>query len=166
MNSPTRFDPFREMMTLRSAMDRLFDSAFLSPSSVWQGTAFQELALDVVETEDEYVVKASIPGINPDDLELTFAENTLTLKGEVKAEEEKEGTRYHLRERRTGTFTRSITLPSGIKADEIEANYEAGMLNIHLPKVEEVKPKRIAVSGTSGQRQHVIEAKTGNGSKR
>jgi HSP20 family protein len=163
MSSLARFDPFREMMTLRSAMDRLFDSAYLSPGSVWQGALEPDLALDVAETENAYIVKASIPGINPNDLELTFVENTLNLKGEVKEEQESENSRYHLRERRYGVFSRSVSLPSGINTDKIRASYDAGILTIHLPKVEEVKPKRINIG--SGERQRVIEAKTGNGNK-
>lgn len=162
MASLTRFDPFREMMTLRNAMDRLFDNAFLNPNFVWQGFSGSELALDVAENENEYVVKASIPGIKLEDIELTFNDNTLTIKGEYKEEKESEGTRYHLRERRQGSFTRSVALPSGIDSDHIEASYDAGVLTIHLPKLDEVKPKRITIS--SGERQQMIEAKT-NGSK-
>ncbi|MCX8062606.1 MAG: Hsp20/alpha crystallin family protein [Anaerolineales bacterium] len=138
-----RRDPFRELMSIRSMMDRLFDSAFAG----WDlETTFDwELPLDVVENDDEYVVKASLPGINPDDLEITYSGNTLTIKGEIKSEEESKKGRYHLRERRYGSFCRSITLPSTVKADGIEASYEAGVLKLHLPKAEEAKPKRIAV---------------------
>lgn len=106
-----------------------------------------QLALDVAETEDEFEVKAVIPGINPDDLEVTFTHNTLTIRGESKEEHEKKGARYHLRERRYGSFSRSITLPSDIQSEKIEANYEAGILTLRLPKSEAVKPKRIPILG-------------------
>jgi HSP20 family protein len=86
-----------------------------------------------------------VPGIKPEDLDITVTKNTLTIKGEVRQEEEKEEERYHLRERRYGRFARSITLPTSVDADEIEANYENGVLTLRLPKTEEVKPKRIEV---------------------
>jgi HSP20 family protein len=106
------------------------------------------------------VVKASVPGINPDDLEITFNNNTLTIRGEIKEEKEVEEAHYHLRERRYGSFARSLTLPAGIEANKIEANYEAGVLKLHLPKAEEIKPKKIAIHTKSEPR--MIEAKAKN----
>lgn len=151
-----RWDPFREIMSIRNTMDRLFDSVLSGTTLTWQPTVW-DLALDVAEDEDEYVVKASIPGINPDDLEITFSNNTLTIKGEVKEDKELEQAHYHLRERRYGSFARSVTLPAGIEADKIEATYEAGVLKLRLPKAEEVRPKKIAIN--SGEKPKVIEAK-------
>jgi HSP20 family protein len=144
MNYIIRRDPFREMVTLRSAMDRLFDSAFLGEDGNMP-TFVDSLPLDVSETEGEYVVKASIPGIKPDDLEITYSGKTLTIKGEFKAEEEREDVHFHLRERRYGAFARSLALPAAVKSDAIEAKYESGVLTLKLPKSEEVKPKKIAV---------------------
>ncbi len=139
----TRHDPFRDMVNIRNMMDRLFDNAFTG----WdlEDTLTSELPLDVVENDNEYVVKASLPGLNPEDLEITYSGNTLTIKGEIKSEEEEKKGTYHIRERRYGSFARSITLPSAIKEEKIEANYEAGVLKLTLPKAEEAKPKRIAV---------------------
>lgn len=156
MSNLTRWDPFREMMGFRSAMDRLFDETFLSPRSIWQ-PANWELALDVAETDDAFVVKASLPGINPDDLEVTYNANVLTIKGEIKEEKEIEEQRYHLRERRYGSFSRSISLPSSVKADAIEASYSAGVITLNLPKAEEAKPKRIQVNSVSSPK--MIEGK-------
>lgn len=156
MSNLIRRDPFREMMSLRSAMDRLFDSAFFGTQWEWQSLS-GEIALDVAETENEFLVKASLPGINPDDLEITFSGKTLTIKGEYKIEEEKEDVHYHMRERRFGSFSRSVSLPTPIVADDIEARYESGVLTLHLPKTEEVKPKRIAVQRVETPR--VIEGK-------
>lgn len=152
----TRWDPFRELITIRNTMDRLFDSALVGSPTTWQPAAW-DLALDVAESEDEFTVKASIPGINPDDLEITFTHNTLTIKGETNEEKEVEQAHYHLRERRYGSFARSITLPAGIEAEKIQANYEAGVLKLRLPKAEEVKPKKIAIRTTASPK--VIEAK-------
>lgn len=142
-----RWDPFREMMTLRSTIDRLFDDSFFGPRSDWQSITW-DLALDVIEENDEFVVKASLPGINPDDLEVTYNNNVLTIKGEIKEDKDVEEKHYHLRERRFGSFTRSISLPSTVKPDSITANYDAGVLTLHLPKAEEAKPKRIAVQAS------------------
>ena len=150
----TRWDPFREMMIVRNSRDRRFDGHLsLAPSS-WKSFNWS-VALDVVESDDEYLIKASLPGIDLDDLEITFSDNKLTIKGEVKEEEELDEAHYHLRERRYGTFTRSVKLPSGIESDKIEANYDSGVLNLHLPKVEEVKPKKITIKTFDAK---VIEA--------
>jgi HSP20 family protein len=141
MANLTRWDPFREMLAMRDLMDRVFDRSLTAPSFVDEWG----LALDVIENSDEYVVKASVPGINPDDIDITYDNRTLTIKGEIREETDQEEGHYHLRERRYGSFARSLTLPTSIDADKINANYEAGVLSLHLPKVEEAKPKRIAV---------------------
>ena len=156
MNYIIRRDPFREMMTLRSAMDRLFDTAFLGEQDEWPSFV-DSLPLDVSETENEYVVKASIPGIKPDDVEITYSGKTLTIKGEFKAEEEKEDVHFHMRERRYGAFARSLTLPAAVMSEAIEAKYESGVLTLKLPKTEEVKPKKIAVH--SAEAPAMIEGK-------
>jgi HSP20 family protein len=153
----TRWDPFREFLAVRNTMDRLLDSALSQTDGEWESVSTWGLPLDVIETPDEFLVKASIPGIDPDQLDITFTENTLSIKGEVKHEQEKQEARYHLRERRSGRFVRSISLPSRIDSDRIEANYENGVLVLHLPKTEEVKPKRISVHPESSQR--MIEGK-------
>lgn len=139
-----RWDPYREMMVLRNSMDRVVDRELALAPNSWKSFKWS-VALDVVESEDEYLVKASLPGINPEDLEITFEDNRLTIKGESKEEEEIDEARFHLRERRFGRFTRSIKLPSGIESEKIEANYDKGVLKLHLPKVEEVKPKKIMI---------------------
>jgi len=150
----SRYDPFREMLSLRSAMDRLFDNAFVGARGDWEPVNW-ELALDVSETDDEYLVKASIPGINPDDLEITYSNKVLTIKGEIKQEQEVDEARYHLRERRFGSFARSISLPTMVDNEHIQASYENGVLILHLPKTEEAKPRRIPISS----REKMIEGK-------
>jgi HSP20 family protein len=154
-----RWDPFREMMVIRNTMDRMFDSALTGSSKDWEPYTWN-LALDVAENQDEFLVKASLPGVSPENVEVTFSNNTLTIKGEIKEEKEVEATRYHLRERHYGSFSRSITLPSGIAADKIQANFEAGVLELHLPKVEEVKPKKITIHTSESPK--VIEANATN----
>ena len=155
MANIVRWDPFREMVTLREAMDSLFENAMITPLTGGQQQMGGNLPLDVTENEDNFVVKASVPGIDPNDLDITVNADVLTIKGEMKAEQEKQGERYHLRERRWGSFTRSIKLPAPVKADAVEADYHNGVLTLTLPKTEEVKTKRITNKGQG----------TGNGTK-
>ncbi|MBE0409870.1 MAG: Hsp20/alpha crystallin family protein [Anaerolineales bacterium] len=152
----SRWDPFREFISLRDSMDRLFDRTLSRMDSDFD-TVSWSLALDVVESNDEFVVKASLPGIEPDDLEITYSDNTLTIRGETKTEQEVEESRYHLRERRYGRFSRSVSLPSKINSDKIKADYNNGVLTLHLPKTEEVKPKRISVKAEGSKK--MIEGK-------
>lgn len=146
MRLVTRRDPLaRELDTWRNALENLLNEV---PESAYQTDRPWTLALDVAEKEDGFVVKASVPGINPDDLEITFSDNILTIKGEMKEDKDVEEGKYHLRERRYGLFQRSIALPVPIDADKIEATYNDGVLTLNIPKVEEVKPKRINVKAS------------------
>ncbi len=150
-----RWDPFREMAQLRATMDRLLNETrnlpLASEETIWI------LPLDVSETEDAFLVKASIPGVNPDDIDISLTDNVLTIKAEIKAEKEIEEAQYHLRERRFGVFSRSITLPTAVDADNVEATYENGVLNLTIPKAEEVKPRKIEVHT---QTQKMIEGES------
>ena len=139
----TRWDPFQEMLNLRRTVDRLFDN--VGNDHEWAQPGMWGLAVDVVENKDDFVVKASVPGINLEDIDISYADDTLTIKGEVKSDNEVKENQYHLHERRYGSFARSITLPTKIKGDAIEASYQNGVLTMRLPKAEEVKPKRIAI---------------------
>lgn len=141
----SRWDPFREMVQMRRTMDRLIENT-LGDQGEWGQTPEWALPLDVIEHEDQYLVKASLPGIKPEELEITFDKGMLTIRGTVKDESEKQEGQYHLRERRFGTFTRTISLPVTVKADNIQAHYEDGILTLSLPKAEEVKPRRIAIN--------------------
>ena len=147
MTTLTRWDPFREMTALQRAMNRMFDENFEFPQQ-WERQNAWDPALDVVEKEDGYVVKASLPGVAPEDVEITLTDNVLTIKGETKADKEDKQENYHLRERHYGSFMRSITLPVTVDADKVEAVNEHGVLTLTLPKSEAVKPKKIAVKAT------------------
>lgn len=122
-----------------------FDRMFARPTTSYRTAENWGLALDVIENEDGYTIKASVPGINPDDLEITLEDNVLTIKGEVESNEEIEQEKYHLRERRYGSFSRSVKFPVLVNSDAVEANYDKGVLTLAVPKAEEVKPKRIAI---------------------
>jgi HSP20 family protein len=133
------------MMTLREAMDRLFDDAFTHPLSVRDGWAMATPAINMYQTDNEVVVKVSIPGIKAEEVQINVTGDILTLKGEVKQEEERKDQAWHIREHRFGSFERSIVLPTDVKSDRAEAVFENGILTITLPKADEVKPKTINI---------------------
>jgi HSP20 family protein len=144
MSNLTRWEPVREMMTLREAMDRLFDDAFTRPLSGRDG-GWSAPAIDMYQTDDEVVVKAAIPGFKADEVQINVTGDMLTLRGEMKQEEEQKDKAWHMREQRWGSFERSVTLPTDVKADKASAEFENGILTVTLPKAEEVKPKTITV---------------------
>jgi HSP20 family protein len=145
MSNLIRWEPAREMMTLREAMDRLFDDAFTSPLSMRNGWSMGTPAVDMYQTDNEVVVKASIPGIKAEEVQINITGDVLTLKGEVKHEEERKDRAWHIREQRFGSFERSVALPTTVKTDKAEAVFENGILTITLPKADEVKPRTINI---------------------
>ena len=145
MSNLIRWEPAREMMTLREAMDRLFDDAFTAPLSARGGWSMGTPAIDMYQTDNEVVVKASIPGIKADEVQINITGDVLTLKGELKHEEERNDRAWHIREQRFGSFERSVALPTSVKTDQAEAVFENGILTITLPKADEVKPRTINI---------------------
>ncbi len=114
--------------------------------------------VDIIEKNDEYIVKAEVPGMNRDDLKITVVNNVLTIRGERNQEEEEKGQQYYRMERSTGSFQRSFTLPFAVDPDDVKADYDNGILTIHLPKTEEQSPKEINIgSGTQAGFQPQIE---------
>ena len=146
MANLVRWDPFREMVSLRDAMDRLFEESFVRPRG-WIAPAegVASLAVDVHESDDDLTVRASIPGVKPEDIDISITGDTLTIKGETREEKEEKTGNYHLRERRYGAFQRTVSLPTQVNADKASAEFENGVLTLTLPKVEEVKPKSITI---------------------
>lgn len=144
MSNLIRWEPMREMMTLREAMDRLFDDAFTRPLSM--GAVSSVLpTIDLYQTEDELVVKAALPGLKPDEVQISITGDVLTLRGEFKQEEQKQEATWHIREQRRGAFERSVMLPSVVQTDKAKADFENGILTVTLPKAESVKPKTISI---------------------
>jgi len=143
MSNLSRWEPVREMMTLREAMDRLFDDAFTRPFDLNASASVP--AVDLVETDNELTVKATLPGVKPEDVQISVSGDILSLHGEFKQESEKKDATYHLRESRTGTFDRKIQLPMDVKIDQAKAAFENGILTITLPKAEEEKPRNIPI---------------------
>lgn len=144
MSNLIRWEPAREMMTLREAMDHLFDDAFTRPLRLGNGH-WSMPAVDMYQTDNEIVVKAAIPGVKTDDVQISVTDEVLTIKGEVKEKEETKEKAYHIREQRWGMFERTIALPTDVVADKAKAEFENGVLTITLPKAEDVKPKTITI---------------------
>lgn len=141
-----RWHPFTDLMSLRQAMDRLFEDSFVRPSHALEVLGeVATPALDVYQTPSEIVVKAALPGVKPEDVNIDITGETLTIKGESKAEQEVKREDYLHQERRYGAFSRSVALPGGLKPDKAEATMEDGVLTLTIPKAEEVKPKAIKV---------------------
>jgi HSP20 family protein len=157
MANITRFDPFSEMVTLRQAMDRLFEDSFVNPLTLrsYSGDA-PAPALDVHETGDDIVVTAALPGLKAEDVDITITGQTLSIRGEFKADEKVERGQYLYRERRHGSFHRQLQLPVRVQGDAANATFEDGLLTLTIPKAEEVKPRQIQVKAAPKQ----VEAKT------
>jgi len=138
------WEPVTEgMVSLQKAMDRLFETSFVRP--VLPAVFGASPALDMYETDNEVVVKATVPGVKPEDIQVTVTGNTLTIKGEVKAEEDVKRRSYVYRERRYGEFVRSIGLPGDVETDKATAEFEHGVLTLRIPKAESAKPKTVQV---------------------
>jgi HSP20 family protein len=138
MKTLVRWNPSR---TLFEDFDRFFEES-TSPRT-WN------LPLDVIENEDGYVIKASIPGVDAENLDVVLEDNVLSIKAEVNHEEVAENEQFHIRERRSGSFSRSLRFPMDVNSDDITANYVNGVLSLNVPKAEEVKPKQISVTVNS-----------------
>jgi HSP20 family protein len=140
--------PFREMEEAERRFDDLFSSSYLP--ALWRGVPSMEMgwapAIDVFEKDDRFVVKAELPGMKQEDIDVSVVGNRLTIKGERKAEGKVEKEDYYYSERSYGSFSRSIDIPSDVDAKKIEANYEDGVLEIDLPKTQGAKPQKVSVS--------------------
>ena len=166
MANMRRWDPFNEMLSLRDAMSQLFEDSFVSPARMSTGNTFG-MPLDVSERQDSFVVDAVLPGVKPEDLDITLQDNVLTIRGETRQEQQTgdKQSSFYLKERRYGRFSRSIRLPTAVQSDTIRATLENGILHLEIPKAEEVKPRKITINsghqlqgqtvdvGTNGQQE-------------
>jgi HSP20 family protein len=130
-------------MSLRDAMDRLFDDSFLRP----QATGARQFgpAIDLAETDKELVVTAAVPGLKPDDLKVMVTGNTLEISAQTTSEQERKDATYHLRERSMASFTRAVALPKEVVADKAKAEFENGVVTLTLPKVESAQRRSITI---------------------
>lgn len=137
------WNPMREMAGMRDQMDRIFEDFFSRSPISYEG--YGVVNMDMRQTDDEVIIEASIPGIRPDDIDISVTGDTLTIRGEIKSDEEVKESNYHMREIKRGSFARSVLLPSRVVSDKAKAEFENGILKLTLPKAEEVKPKTITV---------------------
>jgi HSP20 family protein len=145
--SITRFRPLGDIVTLRDAMDRLFEDSFVRPGAWANGVALS-VPVDLWETKDAYHLKADVPGMTPDDIDINVTQDTVTITGEVKPQSESQEEGWLRQERRTGKFSRSFTLPVAIDANKVDATFQNGVLHLVLPKSEAVRPRQIKVRAT------------------
>lgn len=143
----SRWDPFREVMSLREAMDRLFEESFVRPMAWLTRGEYAGLPLEMYETDKEVVVKAPLPGFKPDEVDIELQNGVLSIRAEHKEEHEEKGATYHLREYRAGRFYRQVTLPAEVNADKAEATFEDGILTLRFPKAEKAQARKIKVKG-------------------
>src|SRR6185437_5416010 len=146
----TRWDPFREFSTLQERINHLFRESAANSGDEALTTSNFAPPVDVYEDEHNVTLKIEVPGIDEKDLDIQVENNTLTVHGERKFENEEKEENYRRVERQYGSFTRSFTLPNTVNADEVKANYEKGVLKISLPKKPEAKPKQIKVNVGQG----------------
>ena len=143
--SVTRWEPFRDFVTLRQAMDRLFEDAMVNTSHTWDGARGGHLPLDIYTTKDSIVIRASVPGVAPDDVEITVEGSTVNIRGESKPEKAEDGATWLVQEHRYGAFARTIDLAMPVQADKADAKFENGILTLTIPKAEEIRPRIIKV---------------------
>jgi HSP20 family protein len=143
-----RWSPFSEVVSLRDAVNSLLQESLVPPSGARseRGATTFTLPLDITEAENDFVVRASMPGIKPEDVQTTVLGDTFTIRGESKSDDEQKCHNWLVRERRAGSFQRSVALGTPINADKASAQFENGVLTLTLPKSEQARPKQIKVS--------------------
>ena len=142
--SVSRYEPFSELISLRDAMDRLFEDSFVRPGQWARGAGrVNALPVDAYATENDLVITASIPGVDPKEVQITIEGDTLTIKGEIKPP--LENVNYLLQERHFGPFQRQLQINIPVQADKAEATFDKGILTLTIPKAEVVKPRQIKV---------------------
>ena len=141
-----RWDPFRDLVSIQDELNRLFGRTFNGVEPMRPvATGAWIPAMDVLETEDRFVVKLELAGIEPDDVEVAVEDSTLSVSGNREFAAETNEENYHRLERRYGSFSRSITLPQTADTEKVEASFDKGVLTVEVPKVERAKPKKIQV---------------------
>jgi HSP20 family protein len=154
-----RWDSSRELSSLQSEVNRLFQSFFDTPSGATGNGGLRRWhpAMDLVETEEHFVLRADLPGVAEGDVKVELEDNVLTISGERRHEQEAKKGGYYRIERATGSFARTLTLPEGVDADAVQASFDKGVLEVRIPKPEQRKPRRVAIS--VGDQPATIEAR-------
>src|SRR5919199_5432497 len=145
-----RWEPLRELGALQNEMNRLFNTVFDAPTTGGNGGTMRRWmpAMDLLETADHFVLRADLPGMSQEDVNIELEDSTLTISGERKTEHETNEEGYYRVERASGSFSRSLTLPKGIDAEAVTASFDRGVLEVRIPKPEQRKPRRIEIAGS------------------
>jgi HSP20 family protein len=151
-----RWEPLRELGTLQTEMNRLFNTVFDQPAGPNDQARRWVPAMDLVETDDHFVLRADLPGLSEDDVKIELEDNVLTISGDRKAEHEERQAGFYRVERAFGTFSRALTLPTGIDADSVTATFDRGVLEVRIPKPAERKPRRVWIGvGNNGHHKAI-----------
>jgi HSP20 family protein len=156
-----RWEPVRELNTIQNEMNRLFNTFFetSTPGGNGGSTSLRRWVppMDLVETESDFVLRADLPGLSEQDVNIELEDSVLTISGERKAEHEERKEGYYRVERASGTFARSLTLPEGVEPEAVKASFDKGVLEVRIPKPEQRKPRKVAISVSGGEQQKTIE---------
>ena len=144
-----RWEPLRELGALQTEMNRLFNTVFDSPGGNGGTLRRWMPAMDLLETTDHFVLRADLPGMSEQDVNIELEDSTLTVSGERKTEHEESQEGYYRVERASGSFQRSLTLPKGVDPEAVTASFDRGVLEVRIPKPEERKPRKISIGGSS-----------------
>lgn len=144
------YDPWNGMLSLREAMNRLLEESVVTAPGAHGGVGAMGMPLDVYETRDAIVARTSIPGVRPEDIDITVTGDQLTIRGELREQAPGDEARFHQREHRYGSFARSLTLPIEVQPDTVEATFEHGVLTLTMPKAERMRPKQIKINTRGG----------------
>jgi HSP20 family protein len=142
-----RWEPVRELNTIQNEMNRLFNTFFDTPAPTG-GTNLRRWipAMDLLETEDDFVLRADLPGLSENDVNIELEDNVLTISGERKAEHEERKEGYYRVERASGSFSRTLTLPEGVNPEAVKASFDRGVLEVRIPKPEQRKPRKVSIT--------------------
>jgi HSP20 family protein len=158
-----RWDPFREMMTVREAMDRWLQHSLSGTGQLLSSIRPDSIPVDVIEHDDAFEVRAAVPGVKPDDIEVTVQGERVSIRAEVRSDESRRGANWLMREHRFGTLQRTVTLPSTVRSDAAEARVDNGVLTLRLPKAQGAQARRINIATTSGSSAGSISGVTTRG---
>jgi HSP20 family protein len=158
-----RWEPAREISSLQQEVNRLFGTFFDAPAGPGNGIGARRWipAMDLVEEGEEYVLRADLPGVREEDVKVELDDDVLTISGERRSEHEERRDGYHRIERASGSFSRSLTVPDGVDPERVQARFDNGVLEVRVPKPEQRKPRRVAIS--VGDRPAVIEGEQSGG---
>lgn len=157
-----RWEPVRELNTLQTEMNRLFNTLFDAPVPNGGNASLRRWipAMDLVETDDDFVLRADLPGLSEGDVNIELEDNVLTVSGDRKSEHEERKEGYYRVERASGSFSRSLTLPEGVNPDAIKASFDKGVLEVRIPKPEERKPRKVAITVGGGEQKTIEGSET------